>query len=100
MFRKTRTRGSNLMTSAATYSGEFRRVIPAKVEPLDPATAGKLKRFERVEVNALHPTESNLERELAILSCRSPAGRSFLPCGALGPDARSGPTVGNQGTLV
>jgi len=28
------------------------------VEPLDPTTAGKLKRFKRVEVNALHLTDS------------------------------------------
>ena len=54
MFRKTPKLKPSLVTSAATCSGELRRVIPAKVEPLDPATAGKLKRLERVEVNALH----------------------------------------------
>ena len=62
-------RKPSLVASAATCSGEFRRVIPAKVEPLD------VKRFECVEVNALHLTESNLGRELAILSWPLELGR-------------------------
>jgi hypothetical protein len=33
------------------------------VDPFDLATAGKLKRFKRVGVNALHPEKSHFKRK-------------------------------------
>jgi len=47
------------LTLAATGKVRCEPLPEGQVEPLDPATAGKLKRFKRVEVNALHLRKSH-----------------------------------------
>jgi len=41
-------------------TGTRRPALESWVGTLDPTTAGNLKRFKRVEVNALHPRKSHL----------------------------------------